>query len=120
MPLRIAFFGQAAFGKDCYERLLEAGHEMVGVYTPPEGRRPDPLAEAARERGDRLIQVKAFRRRSGGGFEPIPARIAEHASPACKTTPENSRPGQKLSRSGSAASALFAASYTPWHTNTSA
>ena len=31
MSLRIAFFGQAAFGKDVYERLLAQGHEIVGV-----------------------------------------------------------------------------------------
>ena len=78
MALRIALFGQAAFGKDVLERLLADGHEIVGVYTPPEGRRPDPLAEAAQERELPLLRHKYFRRRSGSGFEPIPARLEEH------------------------------------------
>ncbi|MBW2267868.1 MAG: methionyl-tRNA formyltransferase [Deltaproteobacteria bacterium] len=78
MSLRIAFFGQAAFGKDVYERLVEQGHEMVGVYTPPEGKRPDPLAEAARARGDTLVQAKRFRRKRGEAFEPIPELLAEY------------------------------------------
>lgn len=78
MSLRIAFFGQAAFGKDVYERLVEAGHAIAAVITPPEGRRPDPLAEAARARGDTLMQAKRFRRKSGDGFEPIPDRLAEY------------------------------------------
>ena len=76
MSLRIAFFGQAAFGKDVYERLVAQGHEIVGVYTPPEGKRPDPLAEAARARGDTLVQAKRFRRKHGEAFEPIPELLA--------------------------------------------
>lgn len=76
MSLRIAFFGQAAFGKDVYERLVAQGHEIVGVYTPPEGKRPDPLAEAARARGDTLVQAKRFRRKHGDAFEPIPELLA--------------------------------------------
>lgn len=79
MALRIALFGQAAFGKDVYERLLADGHEVVGVYTPPESGRPDPLAEAARGRGATLVQAKRFRRKRGDGFEPIPELLDEHA-----------------------------------------
>jgi methionyl-tRNA formyltransferase len=78
MALRIALFGQAAFGKDVLERLLAQKHEVVGVYTPPEVGRPDPLAEAARERNLTLLQHNYFRRRVGDGFEPIPARLDEH------------------------------------------
>ena len=51
MSLRIAVFGQAAFGRDVLEGLLDAGHEIVGVYAPPAGSRPDPLAEEAEKRG---------------------------------------------------------------------
>ena len=51
MALRIALFGQAAFGKDVLVRLLEAGHEVVGVYVPPDEGRPDPLAAEAAARG---------------------------------------------------------------------
>src|SRR5690606_27394525 len=62
MARRIALFGQAAFAKDVLVRLLEAGHELVGVYAPPAGPRPDPLAEEAEKRGLRLFRYKAFRR----------------------------------------------------------
>ena len=45
MPLRIAIFGQAPFGRDVSIRLAEAGHEIVGVHVPPDaGERIDPLA----------------------------------------------------------------------------
>ena len=46
--MRIAIIGQAAFGAAVYERLRADGHEMAGVFTPPETGRPDPLASAAR------------------------------------------------------------------------
>lgn len=62
MPRKIALFGQAAFAKDVLVRLLEAGHELVAVYAPPAGARPDPLAEEAAGRGLRLLRHKAFRR----------------------------------------------------------
>jgi len=75
MALRIAFFGQAPFGRDSLLRLLEAGHEVVAVFTPPEGARPDPLAEEARARGLHLIRHKHFRRKG----EAIAERVAEHA-----------------------------------------
>ncbi len=77
MGLRIAFFGQAAFGRDVLVRLLDAGHEVVGVYAPPEGRRPDPLAEEAEKRGLPLLRPRAMRRKTG---EPLAARVAEHAA----------------------------------------
>ena len=48
--MKIAVFGQAAFGKDVTVAVAEAGHEIVGVYSPPEGGRPDPLAEEAQAR----------------------------------------------------------------------
>lgn len=74
MGLRIAFFGQAPFGRDSLVRLLEAGHEVVGVYAPPEGRRPDPLAEEAEARALPLFRHPRFRRKG----EAIPALVAEH------------------------------------------
>jgi methionyl-tRNA formyltransferase len=77
MALRIALFGQAAFGRDVLVRLAADGFDIAAVYTPPDAGRPDPLAEAARERGLRLLQHKHFRRKgSGGGFSPI-ARILD-------------------------------------------
>ena len=79
MPLRIAYFGQAPFGRDVLVRLIEAGHEIVGVYAPPTkpGAKADPLAEEAEKRGLALFRHAAMRRKSG---EPIPSRIAEHAA----------------------------------------
>lgn len=75
MALRIALFGQAAFGKDVLDRLLAAGHTLAGVYAPPAGARPDPLAEAADERGLPLLRHARFRRKG----EAIPELVAEHA-----------------------------------------
>nr|NIU73791.1 hypothetical protein [Gammaproteobacteria bacterium] len=63
MPLRIALFGQAAFARDVLVGLLDAGHDLVGVYAPPEAARPDPLAEEAKERGLRLLRHRRFRRK---------------------------------------------------------
>jgi len=79
MALRIAYFGQAPFGREVLVRLLEAGHEIAGVYAPPikPGAKPDPLAEEAEKRGLALFRHAAMRRKTG---EPIPSRIAEHAA----------------------------------------
>jgi len=74
MPLRIALFGQAAFGRDVLLRLLEAGHEIAAVYAPPDAGRPDPLAAEATARGLRCLRHRAFRRRG----EAIPERVAEY------------------------------------------
>jgi methionyl-tRNA formyltransferase len=80
MALRIALFGQAAFAKDVLVGLVEQGHSIVGVYAPPEGARPDPLAVEAAERGFPLIRHKRFRRRG----EAIPERVEEHAKLAAE------------------------------------
>jgi methionyl-tRNA formyltransferase len=74
--MRIALFGQAPFGRDSLVTILEAGHEVVGVYAPPDGRRPDPLAEEAAARGLPLFRHKFFRRKG----QAIPARVDEHAA----------------------------------------
>lgn len=64
MPLRIAIFGQAPFGRDVTTRLAEAGHEIVGVHVPPDGGgRVDPLAAAAGEQGWPLFRYKGYRRK---------------------------------------------------------
>ena len=62
--MKIALFGQAAFGKEVLERLLAAGHRVVGVYAPPEGGRPDPLAEEAAARRLPLFRYKRMRRKA--------------------------------------------------------
>jgi methionyl-tRNA formyltransferase len=79
MPLRIAYFGQAPFGRDVLVRLLDAGHEIAGVYAPPAkpGAKADPLAEEAEKRGLALFRHAAMRKKTG---EPIASRIAEHAA----------------------------------------
>lgn len=77
MGLRIAVFGQAPFGHDVALRLSEAGHEIAGVYAPPEGRRPDPLAELATDRGWPLFRHRYFRRKGGAAIE---SRLTEHAA----------------------------------------
>jgi len=74
MALKIAFFGQAAFGRDVLVRLAEAGHQIVAVYTPPEGRRPDPLAAEAAERALPLFRHGRFRRKG----RAIPELVQEH------------------------------------------
>ena len=76
MTLRIALFGQAAFGRDVLLRLLSATHDVVGVYVPPEGRRPDPLATEAQQRNLPLFRHRRFRRR-GPDREAIPEIVDE-------------------------------------------
>ena len=72
MPLRIALFGQARFGRDCLLGLLEEGHEVVGVYVPPE---EDPLGAQAEELGLKIVRRRYFRRRTG---EAIPAAVESY------------------------------------------
>jgi len=74
MALKIALFGQAPFGRDVLLRLGEAGYPIVGVYAPPEGRRPDPLAAEAAERGLPLFRHGRFRRKG----QAIPELVDEH------------------------------------------
>jgi methionyl-tRNA formyltransferase len=75
MSLRIAVFGQAPFGKDVTVRLLEEGHQVVGVYVPPDtGGRPDPLAAEAEARGLPLFRHRRFRRKG----EAIPELVEEY------------------------------------------
>ncbi len=75
MPLRIAVFGQAPFGRDVSLRLAQAGHAIVGVHVPPDGGgKPDPLAAEAQARGWPLFRYKGYRR----GGQAIPERVAEY------------------------------------------
>jgi len=74
MALSIALFGQAPFGRDVLLKLLADGHRIVGVYAPPDGRRPDPLAALAAERGLPLFRHKRFRKQG----EALPALVEEH------------------------------------------
>ena len=69
--LRVVFMGTPTFSVPVFRRLLEAGHELVGVYTQPDrqtgrGRRlsPSPVKQAARERGIRVLQPASLRNES--------------------------------------------------------
>lgn len=75
MPLRIALFGQAAFGRDCLDRLLSDGHEVVGVFVPPDAGRPDPLGARSDELGLPVVRRRYFRRRDGSA---IPAALGAY------------------------------------------
>lgn len=58
--MRIVVHGQQAFGKAVLEALLERGDDVVAVYAPPEGGKPDPLAEAAQAAGLPLVRPQVF------------------------------------------------------------
>ncbi len=75
MKLRIALFGQAAFGVDTLERVRANGHEIAGVFAPPDGARPDPLAARAQELGLPLVRRRFYRKKTG---EAIEAALEEH------------------------------------------
>jgi methionyl-tRNA formyltransferase len=74
MALRVAVFGQAPFGRDVTLGLLEAGHTVVGVFVPPDGGRPDPLAAEAQSRGLPLFRHERFRRQG----KAIPELVEEY------------------------------------------
>ena len=61
--MRIVLIGQAPFGAKSLEALLDAGENVVAVYTPHEkpGAKPDPLKEAALRRGLPLFQPKTYK-----------------------------------------------------------
>jgi methionyl-tRNA formyltransferase len=55
--MRIALIGQAAFGADVLKGLLQRGHQVVGVFCPPDrGGKADPLKEAAAAVGVPVFQ----------------------------------------------------------------
>ena len=77
MPLRIAIFGQAPFGRDVTDRLAEAGHEIVAVHVPPDvGSRVDPLAVLATERDWPLFRYKGYRRKGQAIVERVEEYLA--------------------------------------------
>ena len=87
MALRIAYFGQAPFGRDVLVRLLEAGHEIAGVYAPPTspGARADPLAGRPRGAGSRSFATPRCARRRGGDS------VAHHRARRAARRPERAR-----------------------------
>ena len=61
--MRVALFGQAAFGRDALTALREAGEQLVGVSAPvgETGERPDALAAAAEEAGVPVLDTRSLR-----------------------------------------------------------
>ena len=60
--MRIALIGQAAFGADVLKGLLKQGHEVVGVFCPPDrGDKPDPLKQAALDAGIPVFQPRRMK-----------------------------------------------------------
>ncbi|MGA3113705.1 MAG: methionyl-tRNA formyltransferase [Syntrophobacteraceae bacterium] len=61
--MRIVLIGQAPFGAKTLESLLDAGEEVIAVYTPLEkpGAKPDPLKEAARAKRIRNVEPKTYK-----------------------------------------------------------
>ena len=60
--MRIVIFGQAAFGLDVFNALRESNEDIVGVSTPRQKSRPDPLFEAATEAGIPVIETPDLRK----------------------------------------------------------
>ncbi|MDN5344357.1 MAG: methionyl-tRNA formyltransferase [Clostridia bacterium] len=57
--MRIVFIGQAPFGRDCLQTLLEQGEEVAGVLTVPDrpgAKAPNPVKEMALARALPLLQ----------------------------------------------------------------
>ncbi len=61
--MRIVVHGQQAFGKAVLDALVERGEDIIAVYVAPdrEGRPPDPLKEAAAERGLPVYQPASYK-----------------------------------------------------------
>ena len=74
--MKIAVFGQAAFGKDVTVAVADAGHEIVAIYAPPETGRPDPLATEAVARDWPLFRHRRFRAKG----RAIPGLVEEYES----------------------------------------
>lgn len=60
---RIALIGQAAFGENVLNALVENGEHVAGVFCPPdqEGRPPDPLKTAAQRQDVPVFQFNRLR-----------------------------------------------------------
>lgn len=61
--MRLVLIGQADFGKAALEALLGAGHQVVGVITPPDlpGEKPNPVKVFCLEKGLNLLQPKSLK-----------------------------------------------------------
>jgi methionyl-tRNA formyltransferase len=61
--MRILLIGQAAFGANVLEKLMERNENVVAVYAPPDrpGGRPDPLKDAAVSKGIDVYQPTTYK-----------------------------------------------------------
>lgn len=75
MSLRLAIFGQAPIAIECIDRLIDANHEIVVVYAPEDGRKPDALAQHARELDLHVVQRRYFQSKKG---EAIPNAVKDY------------------------------------------
>ena len=75
MTLRIALFGMGPLARDCLDRLHKGGHEIVCIYGPPEGGRPDPLCQRAADLGLPIERRRYFRKKTG---EAIPRALESY------------------------------------------
>lgn len=63
--LKIAVIGQSQFAAEVYKRVVQNGHEVVGVFTIPDDKngREDALATFAAQDGVPVFKYKAWRRK---------------------------------------------------------
>ncbi len=62
--MRILVIGQAPFGRDCLQALIEQGEKVAGVITIPDipgAKKPNPTKELALELGLPLLQTRRLR-----------------------------------------------------------
>ncbi|XP_073431117.1 cytosolic 10-formyltetrahydrofolate dehydrogenase [Dendrobates tinctorius] len=61
--MKIAVIGQSLFGKEVYNELVKAGHQVVGVFTIPDkaGGKPDPLGVEAEKDGVPVFKFPRWR-----------------------------------------------------------
>lgn len=62
--MKIIFIGQAPFGRDTLDNLLQQGENIVGVVTTPDdpkSKRPNPVAEGAKENALPLLQTRLLK-----------------------------------------------------------
>ncbi len=62
--MRLIVIGQAPFGRDCLQALLDGGENVVGAVTVPDvpgAKKPNPFKELAVERGLPLLQPRSLK-----------------------------------------------------------